>query len=261
MLTITKNILASAVTVLALAAQPLLQSTPVHAAPCDPGVGGHSCGAEGEAPGDNGGGGGTDDGNEGGNGNGEDVDQPGNGDGGFDGGGEDPAPPVAETGPVAAQAKDNVEYPVPELMTSPPGKSFVRIKTFFWIPQGIDDPPPVATAEIGPAQGVQYQKVTAYAKVAYVEWHLFEDGDTLLSCEGKGQVNGEGPGDPCDYVFKYASVHEGVEAHHITAIVYWNIHWECEGACTQEEGDYEGVPAFPAGELDLPVDEIQTEAN
>ncbi|MEO3782393.1 hypothetical protein ABGB12_03620 [Actinocorallia sp. B10E7] len=249
---------------LTLAASLFAFPVPAHAGPCEAN-GGLGCAAEGENPGAPG-----NPGNGNGNGNGDD--------GGGNGGNNDPGDglnttddglitgnngeveeaAVPDTEDTIAKAFNKIEFPVPTIESAPDPKTFVRVKTSFWIPADQAEDLTVQAA-VGAAEGVQPQTITATAELKYVLWDLVEDE---LICEGPGRPNGEGPGEECDYYFKTSSAYHGMEAFEITATPYWNITWTCAGTCPDGvAGVVDAEYASPAGEIELVVDEIQTEAN
>lgn len=233
------------------------------AAPCKPGENGINCNAEGENEGDPGNEGNDGDGND----NGGDLpDIPNNGDGQFE---VDPDPdplPVAAAPDVIANELDEQGFPALKIVTAPEGKTFVRVKTSFWLEQGKGKEMQTLyklQAKVTPEEdGVQLQVVNAEVKLARIVFK-FKDGENQTKiCPGPEiKFQGEGAGNPCDYYFKYSSAHEGLDAHKVEATTYWTVEWTCQGACGgAEAGDFE-VADLPSVEEDIPVDEIQTEAN
>ncbi|WP_106403051.1 hypothetical protein [Actinocorallia populi] len=168
-----------------------------------------------------------------------------------------PEAPLPDTADTIAKAFNQIEFPVPTIETSPEAKTYVRMKTSFWIPEDEADDITVQ-ASVGAAEGVQPQTITATAELKYVLWDLVEDE---MICEGPGRPNGEGPGEECDYYFKTSSAYHGMEEFEITATPYWHIAWTCAGVCPDgAAGIVDAEYASPAGEVELLVDEIQTEA-
>ncbi|GAA2723216.1 hypothetical protein [Actinocorallia aurantiaca] len=241
-------------------------SAPAHAGPCEV-AGTLGCGAEGQAPGNPGGPGGPNNdngpGDGGGNNNG-----PGDGPSQVDNGGledevpDPPAPAVPNTEDTVAQARDQIEFPVPTIEVAPEPKTYVRVKTSFWIPEDQTEDL-VVSASVGAAEGVLPQTITATAEFLGIDWN-FVEGKKF--CDAPIRINGEGEGNECDYYFKTSSAYHGMEAFTIEAFPVWKISWTCAGTCPGNEGVGEPVILedeylSPAGELELVVDEIQTEAN
>jgi len=154
-------------------------------------------------------------------------------------------------------AFNQIEFPVPTINSAPEEKTYVRVKTSFWIPA--DELEEITVqASVGAAEGVQPQTITATAELKYVHWDLDEDE---MTCEGPGRPYGEGPGEECDHYFKTSSVYHGKEKFEIKATPYWYITWTCAGVCPEgTAGIVEDEYGSPAGVLELLVDEIQTEA-
>lgn len=224
------------------------------AAPCQIVGGVVNCGASGEG-GNGGSNPGSGNGQNGGNGPGNGPDQ--NGDGGLYGG-VNPAPlPVRDTSLVLAEAFDSMEFPVPVVNTFPSAKTFVRVRTSFWIDPAQGSVPP-AEAEVGAADGVQPQRVVATAELRYIRWDL---GETKIKCYDTGKSDDAGSLAPCDHHFQYSSAHAGAKHNRIVAVPHWEIKWSCTGACTQSGGTLHADYASAPGILNLPVGEIQTEAN
>ncbi|GAA0952204.1 hypothetical protein [Actinocorallia libanotica] len=237
--------------------------TPAYAGPCETGDG-FGCGAEGVnpgtpgdpgVPGNTGNGNGQNEGGNNGPGNGPGLDA---GDGNLGGEvGDAGEPALPDTEDTIAKAFNKIEFPVPTIETAPDPKTFVRVKTSFWIPEE-EAEDLVVQASVGEAEGVQPQTITATAELKYVLWDLVEDE---MLCEGAGRPNGEGPGEECDYYFKTSSAYHDMEAFEVKATPYWSITWTCEGVCPDgEAGVVDDEYPSPAGEIELVVDEIQTEA-
>lgn len=256
-------LLSLALAVTSLAAFPVL----AYAGPCDaaPG-GGLGCNAEGENPGNPGNPGGpNNNGGETGNNNGPGTGPNDNGGGqllpGVEG---DNAPAEPDTEDTIAKAFAQIEFPIPTIETAPEPKTFVRVRTSFWIPAAEAEDITVQ-ASVGEEEGVQPQTITATAKLEYVLWKLVDDE---MTCKGPGRPNGEGPGEECDHYFKTSSAYHGMDAFEIEAIPHWSITWTCTGSCPDGEAgivddnddDDDDYYASPAGEIELVVDEIQTEA-
>lgn len=234
----------------------LLVPAQAQADPCSTGSGGgFGCNNNSPGGGGGGGGGGTGGGGNGGGGGGATGDIPiapgtnGNlGPGQTNGGGGGAPPPAhVATNVLAQQAAAGAQLPVPVVHTAPAGKTYVGVKTAFWVDGFVSvQTPPVEV----PGQIVQ-----ATATPAQVTWHLGDPASPEMVCDNAGSKDGA----TCSHTYQRASTGgSGNGAYQITATISWNIHWTCTGTgCDQPGGD---LPAMTMTSVQNPlvVTEIQT---
>ncbi|GAB3279367.1 hypothetical protein GCM10027589_05870 [Actinocorallia lasiicapitis] len=255
MLTSSRTFLSLAVLTLPTAF--LSPASPASAAPCEIVNGELVCSKDGEKPGDN---------NNGNGGNGGNNDPaPKNPGGGFNDDDPDNAP--QNNAPVDYDAIKAIKFPIPEVMTAPADKAFVQMRTSFWVQDYIDDE---GRYDIDlPIKEKGFKPVTLHAKVVFKRLDIFvTEQPKPVPCFTTGQVGGEGEGTPCEYIFKYSSAHLNKPSHRVTATLTWDIFWECipRSACVGTgEGEIinwiSNPNPVPPSAIDLPVTEIQTEAN
>lgn len=160
--------------------------------------------------------------------------------------GPPPGPlPTTATTEVAGDAADRLVLPPPDIHTSPNQRSYVRLKTGLWV----DDAFTTLTASATDPLGVQ--RVTATATPQEVTWNMVEGTKT---CQGPGRPNSTA----CSYTYQRSSASQPGGKYRISATITWSVHWVCEGACDQTEGDLDPMPMTSF--LELPVQEIQTES-
>jgi hypothetical protein len=165
-----------------------------------------------------------------------------------------PAAAPVTTADMVQVAMASMTMPKPKLFTSPKGRTYVGVQTFFWV-----DPAQWHTqsATPGPVQG---QAIKATATPTAVEWNL---GETTMTCNGPGK-----PYDPagprtqtsdCAYGYQRSSAGQPGNKYQISATISWTVKWTCAGAgCAQNSGQ---LPAMASTSFaQLPVGEIQTNA-
>jgi hypothetical protein len=228
---------------------PLLAAAPAQAAPCHLSGPNGSCNGTFHQPGSPGGGG-----SPGGSGGGDSgpvappdpvglnpnqgqgfVQVPGN-----------PAPPqpaAPATADLVAQARAAAAFPVPVVHTAPKGKTFVRLRTSLWV----DGFEVVKTKPIT----VGNQTVQLTGEPAKVVWDLKEASHT---CYTAGSEDGKA----CNYTFQRPSADQPGGAYQISATIYWNVTWACDGADCDEPGGNLGQQVMPSAGTPLVVGEIQT---
>jgi hypothetical protein len=161
-----------------------------------------------------------------------------------------PAAPVS-TADMVQTAMASMTMPKPELFTSPKGRTYVGVPTFFWIDQAQWQP----QTAVAPAGG---QTVTARATPTAVQWNL---GETTLTCQGPGTAyDPAGPEtqtSDCSYRYQRSSAGQPGKKYQISATISWSVEWTCAGAgCTPAAGQ---LPAMASTSFaQLPVGEIQT---
>jgi hypothetical protein len=149
-----------------------------------------------------------------------------------------------------------------KILSAPIDRTFVQLKTPFWLAPGPGGRSPwrkiKATASVGGGtSGVALQTVTAIATPHVVKWEFGDDKD--LNCYGPGKVKGEGAGVDCSHTYARSSAHvEGTEKYTVTASLAWTVAWTCVGACTQAAGVL--ADHIEVGNAELEVGEIQTES-
>ncbi|WP_344590061.1 hypothetical protein [Actinomadura vinacea] len=157
------------------------------------------------------------------------------------------APPQAAaavpTAVLAQQARDSAQFPVPQVHTSPEGRTYVRVRTGLWV-EGFTT---VSTEPIT----VDGQTIQATATPKRVEWNL---GETTLTCNGAGSQNDT----TCSHTYQRSSTQQPGGAYQITATIYWGVAWTCTGAnCDAAGGTLEDASS-PSAPTPLIVGEIQT---
>jgi hypothetical protein len=155
------------------------------------------------------------------------------------------APEHIPTVDVRDTALQKQELPIPNIHSSPRGKSYVRLATSFWIDRG-------QFRNITTEASVPDQTVTVRAVRQSVTWQL---GETTKTCSGMAATT---PGS-CTYTYQHSSAGQPGGVYRITATITWNVSWACTGTCDEPGGDL-GVTTSPSPVFNLPVREIQTES-
>jgi len=164
------------------------------------------------------------------------------------------------TGPQVQAAYDAKGFPGIAITSAPLEKSFVRLRTSFWLKPDAGGPAyrriPVHV-EVGTPGAANYQNINAVATPVGVLWE-FGDDRTLTCDDVAMQVDEEGLS-ACSHVYEQSSAHLDGGEYKITASLTWTVHWECLGAgCDAPAGDL--ADHIEIGGLAFPVGEIQTEA-
>ncbi|MBW8481441.1 hypothetical protein [Actinomadura parmotrematis] len=153
-----------------------------------------------------------------------------------------PAPAAPATIDLAMQARSSAQLPLPQVHTSPQGKTYVRLRTSLWVDGFVQvETPPIT---------VGAQTVQAVATPKSVLWQL---GETSITCNSGGSKSGG-----CSYVYKRSSAKEPSGTYKITASITWAVSWTCQGAdCDAAGGVLDDLTAISA-QTPLVVSEIQT---
>jgi hypothetical protein len=162
-----------------------------------------------------------------------------------------PPAPTVTTADMVQTAMASMTMPKPKLFTSPRGRTYVGVQTFFWLDR-TQWQQQTTTAQAGG------QTVTATATPTAVQWNL---GETTLTCQGPGT-----PYDPagpqtqtsdCSHRYERSSAGQPGRKYRISATISWSVAWTCAGAgCDSAAGR---LPAMASTSFaQLPVGEIQT---
>ncbi|MFC4911209.1 hypothetical protein [Actinomadura gamaensis] len=223
------------------------------AGPCSGSGGGFGCDWGSPGGGSTGGGGGGTGGGGGGGGGGttgEIPTAPGANAGGLPGAnGNGPnavGPAPISTNELAQRAANSALLHTPKVYTAPSGKTYVKVRTAFWV-TGFE---PVSTDP----QTAANQTVQAVATPARVEWQLGDPAQPHMTCDDGGSKDGT----TCSHTYQRSSTGAPGGAFQITATIVWTIHWTCVGAgCQQAAGDLPPMQMTSAPSP-LVVGEIQT---
>jgi hypothetical protein len=149
---------------------------------------------------------------------------------------------------VAETARAMLGLPVPELHTSPEGKTYVRLKTGLWL-QNVSDQ--TLSASTDPIDG---KVATAWAKPKDITWNM---GEKSVTCTTPGSVGSTA----CSYTYQRSSAGQPGAKYAISATITWDIWWTCEGACDgQNQGEFPDPTEARTGNTTLTVGEVQTES-
>ncbi len=162
------------------------------------------------------------------------------------GGGVNTGPPQAAppaTADLAEWARSTAKLPIPQVHTSPEGKTYVQVRTGLWV-DGFNT---VQTAPIT----VGAQTVQATATPQSVRWEL---GETTLTCNGAGSKDGTS----CGYTYHRSSTKAPGGSYKITATIVWTVSWTCSGAECDQAGGGLAEMTQPSAPTPLVVGEIQT---
>ncbi len=155
-----------------------------------------------------------------------------------------PAPAPPATADLVATARASARFPTVIVHTAPKNKTYVRLRTSLWV-EGFKD---VQTQPIT----FGAQKVQLTAKPSSVTWDLGETKD--LVCDGAGSKDGK----TCHYAYKRSSASQPGGSYKITATIWWDVTWTCEGAECDSPGGSLGRNPVSSAPTPLVVSEIQT---
>jgi hypothetical protein len=149
---------------------------------------------------------------------------------------------------VAETARAMLGLPVPELRTSPEGKTYVRLKTGLWLSNVGQQ---ALSASTAPIDG---KVATAWAKLNHITWNM---GEKSITCATPGSQGSTA----CSYTYQRSSAGQPSAKYAISATATWDIWWTCEGACDgQARGEFPDPVETRTGNATLTVGEVQTES-
>jgi hypothetical protein len=147
-----------------------------------------------------------------------------------------PMPTIA----LAMMARARTRLPVPMVVTEPGTKTYVRLRTVL----RAENYRPVGVTVADPTPGAD-QTVQITATPSSVVWNL---GETTKTCAGP----------ECSYVYKRSSAGQPGNRYSITATIWFDVAWTCEGDdCEDDGGVLDPMPSTSVAES-LIVGEIQT---
>ncbi|MEV4252559.1 hypothetical protein AB0J52_05260 [Spirillospora sp. NPDC049652] len=148
---------------------------------------------------------------------------------------------------LAQQAAAGAQLPVPVVHTAPSGKTYVGVKTAFWVDGFVT----VQTAPVS----VPGQTVQATATPAQVTWQIGDPTAPQMTCNDAGSSSGT----TCSHTYQRASTGaNGSGAYQITATISWNLRWTCVGADCDEPAGVLPAMTMTSVQNPLIVAEIQT---
>lgn len=145
---------------------------------------------------------------------------------------------------VANMARDRLEPVTPQINTAPSPKTYVGVRTSFWIDQG-------GFQQLEAEAAVPGQVVTAIATPKNVTWNLAEK---TITCNSAGDRISAG----CSYTYARSSASQPNEEYLITATTTWTVAWSCVGVGCGPEVRGTLEPLTTSSSLPLAVGEIQT---